>query len=130
MLKKIMVAYDEHLAAVKALDMAIEIAKSTGAEIYIVSAYMSVDNISRRAFLETLLEEATEKVMREGITVYTKLQAGGKVLGETLVRNAEDLLVDLVIIGSHNRGALGKIMFGSVSDYVVRNLKCPVLIVK
>jgi len=130
MLKKIMVAYDEHLAAVKALDMAIEIAKATGAEIYIVSAYMSVDNISRRAFLETLLEEATEKVMREGITVYTKLQAGGKVLGETLVRNAEDLLVDLVIIGSHNRGALGKIMFGSVSDYVVRNLKCPVLIVK
>ncbi len=130
MLKKIMVAYDEHLAAVKALDMAIEIAKATGGEIYIVSAYMSVDNPSRHAFLETLLEEAAERVMREGITVYTKLQAGGKSLGETLVRNAEDLLVDLVIIGSHNRGTLGKIMFGSVSDYVVRNLKCPVLIVK
>jgi len=130
MLKKIMVAYDEHLAAEKALDMAIEIAKATGGEIYIVSAYMSVDNPSRRAFLETLLEEAAEKVMREGVTAYTKLQAGSKLLGETLVRNAEDLLVDLVIIGSHNRGTLGKIMFGSVSDYVVRNLKCPVLIVK
>jgi len=130
MLKKIMVAYDEHLAAVKALDMAVEIAKATGGEIYLVSAYMSVDNPSRRSFLETLLEEAAEKVMREGINVYTKLQAGGKLLGETLVRNAEDLLVDLVIIGSHNRGTLGKIMFGSVSDYVVHNLKCPVLIVK
>jgi len=130
MLKKIMVAYDEHLGAVKALDLAIEIARSTGGSIYIVSAYMSVDNPSRRAFLENLQAEAAERVMREGITVYTKLQAGGKSLGETLVRNAEDLLVDLVVIGSHNRGALGKIMFGSVSDYVVHNLKCPVLIVK
>lgn len=130
MLKKIMVAYDEHLGAVKALDLAIEIAKSVGGEIYIVSAYMTIDNPSRRAFLETLQAEAAERVLREGITVYTKLQAGGKVLGETLVRNAEDLLVDLVVIGTHNRGALAKIMFGSVSDYVVRNVKCPVLIVK
>ncbi|NMC26618.1 MAG: universal stress protein [Syntrophomonadaceae bacterium] len=130
MLKKIMVAYDEHLGAVKALDLAIEIAKSVGGEIYIVSAYMTIDNPSRHAFLETLQAEAAERVLREGITVYTKLQAGGKVLGETLVRNAEDLLVDLVVIGTHNRGAIGKIMFGSVSDYVVRNVKCPVLIVK
>jgi nucleotide-binding universal stress UspA family protein len=127
---KIMVAYDDGLAAVKALDKAIEIAQAMAGEIYLVSAYMAVDNPSRRAFLEELQSEAAAKVIQRGLTVYTKLQAGGRSLGETLVKNADDLQVDMVVIGSHNRGVLGKFMFGSVSDYVAHHVSCPVLIVK
>lgn len=130
MFKKIMVAYDEGGASDKALDAAIELARATTGEIYIVSAYMTVDNPTRPEYLEKIQSQAAKKVAKEGITVFKKLEAGGKVLGETLSQIADDLKVDIVIMGSNNRGTVGRFMFGSVSDYLSHNLGCPVLIVK
>ncbi len=37
--------------------------------------------------------------------------------------------IDLLILGSHTRGPLGRVMLGSVSDAVVRAAACPVLVV-
>ncbi len=130
MFKKIMVAYDEGKASDRALDAAIELAQATSGEIYIVSAYMTVDNPTRREYLEKLQTEAAKKVEQKGLAAFKKLEAGGKVLGETLARIADNLKVDIVIMGSNNRGAVGRVVFGSVSDYLSHNLSCPVLIVK
>jgi len=130
MFKKILVAYDEGTVAGKALDTAIELAKATSGEIYIVSAFMTVDNPTRREHLEKIQSKAAEKVIQEGITVIKKIEAGGKVLGETIAKIAEDLDVDIVVMGSNNRGVVGRLMFGSVSDYISHNIGCPVLIVK
>jgi Universal stress protein UspA and related nucleotide-binding proteins len=125
-----MVAFDEGKAADKALDTAIELAQATSGEIYIVSAFMTVDNPTRREYLEKIQTAAAQKVSQKGIQVFNKLEAGGKVLGETIAQIAHDLKVDLVVMGSNNRGAVGRVMFGSVSDYLSHNLSCPVLIVK
>lgn len=130
MFRKIMVALDEGPVANKALDAAIELAKAMSGQIYIVSAYMKVDNPSRREHLEKIQAQAAEKVIREGLAVYKQIQAGGKVLGETIAQTANDLNVDLVIMGTNNRGLVGRLMFGSVSDYIVHNLGRPVLIIK
>ena len=129
MLKKIMVAYDEGVIAGRALDKAIELAQATSGEIYLVSSFMTVDNPTRREYLEKIQAEAGEKVVREGINVHTQIEAG-KELGQTLAKIAADLKVDMVVMGSNNRGAVGQFMFGSVSKYVLRNVACPVLIVK
>lgn len=130
MFKKILVAYDEGRAAGKALDTAIELAQATSGEIYIVSAYMSVDNLGRHEYLEKIQAEAAEKVGQAGIAVHKHIEAGGKELGKTIAKIAEDLEVDMVVMGSNNRGAVGRFMFGSVSDYVLHNVAGPVLIVK
>ena len=130
MFRKIMVAYDEGKPADKALDTAIELAKAMSAEIYIVSAYMTVDDPTRREHLEKIQSEAARKVAQAGIKAHKKLEAGGKVLGETIAQIADDSKVDLVIMGSNNRGVVGRFMFGSVSEYLNHNLNCPVLIVK
>jgi nucleotide-binding universal stress UspA family protein len=37
--------------------------------------------------------------------------------------------VDLLVLGSHGRGPLGRVVLGSVSDAVVRAAACPVLVV-
>lgn len=130
MFQKIMVAFDEGKAADKALDTAIELARATSGEIYIVSAYMTVDNPARQEYLEKIQTDAAQKVSQKGIKVFNKLEAGGKVLGATLAQAAQVLKVDIVVMGSNNRGAVGRVMFGSVSDYLSHNLSCPVLIVK
>lgn len=130
MLKKIMVAYDEGKVAAKALDKAIELAQATSGEIYIACAYMTVDNPIRRELLEKLQAQAAAKVVDAGIVAHTKIASGDKELGKTLARMAEDLQVDLVVTGTNNRGAVGQFMFGSVSKFILRNVTCPVLVVK
>jgi nucleotide-binding universal stress UspA family protein len=47
-----------------------------------------------------------------------------------IVRVAEEHDVDLIVISSHGRTGLGRIIFGSTAEAVVRHATCPVLVVK
>jgi nucleotide-binding universal stress UspA family protein len=47
-----------------------------------------------------------------------------------IVRVAKDREVDLIVISSHGRTGLGRILFGSTAEAVVRHAPCPVLVVK
>jgi nucleotide-binding universal stress UspA family protein len=47
-----------------------------------------------------------------------------------IVRVAKDRGVDLIVIASHGRTGLGRILFGSTAESVVRHASCPVLVVK
>lgn len=47
-----------------------------------------------------------------------------------IVRVADERQVDLIVISSHGRTGLGRIIFGSTAEAVVRHARCPVLVVK
>jgi nucleotide-binding universal stress UspA family protein len=47
-----------------------------------------------------------------------------------IVRVAGERGVDLIVIASHGRTGLGRILFGSTAESVVRHAPCPVLVVK
>ena len=47
-----------------------------------------------------------------------------------IVRVAREREVDLIVIASHGRTGLGRILFGSTAEEVVRHAPCPVLVVK
>ena len=47
-----------------------------------------------------------------------------------IVRVAQERQVDLIVISSHGRTGLGRILFGSTAESVVRHAPCPVLVVK
>jgi nucleotide-binding universal stress UspA family protein len=46
-----------------------------------------------------------------------------------IVRYASEQEIDLIVIGTHGRGALGHMLLGSVAEKVVRKAPCPVLTV-
>jgi nucleotide-binding universal stress UspA family protein len=48
---------------------------------------------------------------------------------ETILEEATRLNADLIILGSHGRGAAIQLLVGSVSGGVLQKSKCPVLIV-
>lgn len=50
--------------------------------------------------------------------------------GRAICDVAEEQGIDLIILGTHDRGAFGRLWFGSVSEYVVRHAPCPVLVVR
>lgn len=47
-----------------------------------------------------------------------------------IVRVGKEREVDLIVIASHGRTGLGRILFGSTAEAVVRHAHCPVLVVK
>ncbi len=47
-----------------------------------------------------------------------------------IVRAATEHACDLIVISSHGRTGLGRILFGSTAESVVRHARCPVLVVK
>ena len=55
--------------------------------------------------------------------------AHGEAASE-IVRVAKDRNVDLIVVSSHGRTGLGRILFGSTAEAVVRHASCPVLVVK
>ena len=59
------------------------------------------------------------------LTVSSDVRKG--LPAEEIIRSSHD--VDLLVLGSHRRGPLGRALLGSVSDAVVRAAACPVLVV-
>jgi len=55
--------------------------------------------------------------------------AHGEAASE-IVRVAKERNVDLIVVSSHGRTGLGRILFGSTAEAVVRHASCPVLVVK
>lgn len=47
-----------------------------------------------------------------------------------IIRVAEALNVDLIVMGTHGRTGLGRLLMGSVAEHVVRRAPCPVVTVK
>ena len=48
----------------------------------------------------------------------------------TICRIATELDVDVIVVGSHGKGFLSRVLLGSVSEYVTRHAPCPVLVVR
>ena len=48
--------------------------------------------------------------------------------GPTLCRLAGELSANALVLGSRGHGRIKRVLLGSVSDYVVRNAPCPVVI--
>lgn len=50
--------------------------------------------------------------------------------GSVVAERAKELNAELIVIGSHGRSGLARLMLGSVAEHVTRLAPCPVLIVK
>jgi nucleotide-binding universal stress UspA family protein len=53
----------------------------------------------------------------------------GKTATE-IVKAAKDWSADLIVIGSHGRGGVDRLLLGSVAEAVMRHAACPVLVVR
>ncbi|MEI2699759.1 MAG: universal stress protein [Microthrixaceae bacterium] len=50
--------------------------------------------------------------------------------GPMICQVAEDLSPDVVVVGSHGRGFLKRVVLGSVSEHVIRHCTVPVLVIR
>jgi nucleotide-binding universal stress UspA family protein len=81
---------------------------------------------------ESLCEEARDRIEAAGVSdstdVETVVEVGGA--SRVILEYAEDHDVDHVVIGSHGRTGVTRILIGSVAETVTRRAPCPVTIVR
>jgi nucleotide-binding universal stress UspA family protein len=65
-----------------------------------------------------------------GVPVTREVVVAGRVSAAGIVRMLETFGCDLIVIGSRGHGRLRRLLRGSLTDQVVRNAHCPVLVVK
>ncbi len=143
--KIVLLATDGSGEAELALEMAVELANSTGSEFHIATVgrgYRSASDVTEdyetiEKAVRTLEREAqgiiyeqTKKAEEAGGTVAEAHCVIGGQPDKEIVRLAEGLDTSLIVIGSRGLSGIRRSLMGSVSDSVVRNAPCPVLVVR
>lgn len=64
-----------------------------------------------------------------GLVVSTRVESGSPV-ARTLAVLDEKPMFDLVVVGSHGRTGIRRILLGSVAERIVRHASCPVLVAR
>lgn len=78
---------------------------------------------------EKVLEDVAAEAKAEGVSIRTKVLYGSKP-GESIVEFAQQEKIDIIALGSNNRGPLDKFFLGSVSSYVTVKSDSAVLVIK
>lgn len=102
--------------------------------VYVASELTGMDEGSfDRSVSEHALEDACARVAAEAeiparVTVRPEV-VWGPTPAETLAEYAEGVEADLLVVGTHARGPVGRALLGSVASGVARRAHCPVLLV-
>jgi nucleotide-binding universal stress UspA family protein len=73
------------------------------------------------------LQAFAERLRKAGLETTALLVQGATV--ECILKEASRLDVDMIVLGSHGRGAIHRLMAGCVSEAVLRKSECPVFVV-
>jgi nucleotide-binding universal stress UspA family protein len=144
--RHILVPVDGSLTSDKALDEAIRLAVFSGAKISLLHvmddfshatgfepATYSIEQLVplMRAAGESLLAKLGEKVLARGLQVECVLIAEGPGrICDHVAEHARISDVDLMVVGSHGRRGLGRVLLGSDAEQIIRHSPVPVLVVR
>ncbi|MBI5189256.1 MAG: universal stress protein [Nitrospirae bacterium] len=135
--KKILVATDGSRHGDAAVDKAIDLAKAYGGELAVVSVVDVNEEIYAEApeavegFVKTSLKAVAavkEKAEKAGLKAESVVKEGEAY--QAIVDAAKELNANLVVMGSHGRTGLKRLLMGSVTEKVIGHIPCPVLVVK
>ena len=136
MYKNIILAYDGSKHSNKALQEAIRIAKISGGKLLILSIVDVTDEFESQApgltekmteKLKKQVQKAAEKAAAENIQVREEVRVGDA--SEMIVEVAGKKKCDLIIMGSHGKTGLKRLLMGSVTSRVIGHAPCKVLVI-
>lgn len=137
--RKVLLATDLSRTSLPATNEAFALAARLRAELLIVSVIdpaglrlpggrflTRVDQV--REHRQSAAQELVQRGRREGVPVQFLVWEGEP--GEAILDAAKAERADMIVLGSHGRGPLGRLLLGSVSEHVVRQAAVPVVVVR
>jgi len=144
--KKILVPIDGSPASNLGLNEAIKLAKDQGAKLrlfHLVDEYVAVSSTDGTILyagdlLEALrqggkkiIEKAEALARRNGLTPESvMLESFGGRAADFIVQQANKWGADLIVLGTHGRRGVKRLVMGSDAEQVVRTTRVPVLLVR
>ncbi|MBQ8699287.1 MAG: universal stress protein [Schwartzia sp.] len=137
-MNKILVSLDGSEISERACAKAVELAAAMKSKL----VFLYVANVNQLAVHSCLSSELLEAVNKAGDVILTHAEENApegveteRVLetgspAPTIVDVAEEIGADLIVMGSRGLGLVKGVFLGSVSQYVVENAKCAVMVVK
>ena len=141
LINKILVPTDGSEPSQRAAEFAIRLGKKFGAEImtvYVIDRLIveQVSKVHERRELEEEIKKKAERSLNyvvksaeiEGLKATSVLLEGQPY--DQIVRQAEALHVDIIVMGTTGRRGMERILIGSVAERVIEFAPCAVLVVK
>jgi len=130
MFDRILVPLDRSALAERAIPYAIALARAVTGHLTLLHATPS-DPAPRRGEAEldaaVRLDELADRLRHQGISVDARTVPGNAA--EAIVNAAGRAHTDVIVMSTHGRGGLGRWLYGSVADQVLRRAEVPVLLV-
>jgi len=136
--RRIVVPLDFSSESLRALDFALPLAKRFGAQIHVVHVYEGAHEFSTVTTSPLLwsVEEAKRHLADEVELAFgtrprrenCHLRTGKP--GQEIVASAEELGAELIVIATHGRSGFRHVRLGSITEKVIRQAHCPVLVVR
>lgn len=134
MLKTILAPTDFSDLSARGVRYACQLAKDVGAEVIIFNVVLLdetnvVDKREVEQHKKRLDEFIAEKIAGAGADLKIRnVVNAGQPFG-AIVDCAENEHIDLIVMSSHGRSGLSRMLIGSVTDKILRGAPCPVLVV-
>jgi len=144
MFQRILLATDGSAASEQAARLAVDLAKAHGAKLtvlYVVDPYPYLgigesNPLGFQAYMSAAMQHASEahhKVMtlaeQAGVDCQPRV-AEDVAAAAGIIQSARQIDADLVVVGSHGRTGMARLMLGSVATKVVAESPAPVLVVR
>ena len=142
-LKKILFATDYSPASTEALHLASSLAKDSGATLFICNvselepypvgeATLAAPPWDAAALKELKAVVRTESDVRHEHHLLFGEPGSVEITkpAEVILKFANESGVDMIVLGTHGRSGLGRLLMGSVAEHVVRQAQCPVTTVR
>lgn len=142
MFKRILVPVDGSETSNRALVAALQIARETGGRIRVIHSVDELVYVADTTYDPTILQAAREwagKVLQEALEVARAtgvpadsrlVEAPGRRLGDIVADEAAAWEADLVVVGTHGRKGVGRVLLGSGAEQILRASRVPVLSVR
>ena len=150
MFKRVLVAIDMSPASIRGLKTAVEFAKDQQAELHVMhifddtavppaiadgdhmpALYNKMQRDNAREGARGFLENATAMAAKEGLAVHAILvEESGQDIAHSILAQARKMKADVIVLGTHGRRGLRRMVMGSDAEGVVRESPVPVLLVR
>lgn len=144
--RRILVPVDGSPTSKAGLREAIELAKGQGASLQLVHVvdyhYLAMAGLEAGAYIDELmagltqsgkriLKRAEEPARKSGVPVTSVLlESPAGPAADAIVRQAKKWKADLIVLGTHGRRGVRRMLMGSDAEQVVRNSPVPVVLVR
>lgn len=143
--RRILVAVDGSPAAARGLSEAIRLAKAQGAQLFVLHvvnqfyAYTAMEGTGLAADVPAMLRADGKRILARAEAAARKHGIRPKMLmretvggptADPIVREAKRQRADLIVLGTHGRRGVRRLVMGSDAEHVVRSATVPVLLVR